>query len=101
MNHHDLRIVLETDRHRISGSLRLPSEGFRSRLTDYLNAPDLEFVPLTDVTVAHLGGPGAGEVARCEYLAVGRRHVVLAMPAHDGDVTPTGEVTPAAGDAPD
>ena len=34
----DERIIVETDRHRITGLLRLPRDGYRSRLTDYLNA---------------------------------------------------------------
>ena len=30
-------IFLETDRYRIEGKLTLPREGFRSRLSDYVN----------------------------------------------------------------
>lgn len=32
--------------------LRLPADGYRSRLTDYLNASELGFLALTDVEVA-------------------------------------------------
>ena len=35
------RVVLETDRHRIVGDLTLPKEGYRSRLSDYLNGGDV------------------------------------------------------------
>ena len=38
------RVVLETDRHRIVGDLTLPKEGHRSRLSDFLNRGDLDFL---------------------------------------------------------
>ena len=34
------RIVVETDRHRIVGDVTLPREGYRSRLSEYLNHGD-------------------------------------------------------------
>ena len=49
MEHRDERIVVETDRYRISGVLHLPRDGYRSRLTDYLNAAERAFLALTDV----------------------------------------------------
>ncbi len=36
-------IFLETDRYRIEGKLTLPREGFRSRLSDYVNQGDRDF----------------------------------------------------------
>jgi hypothetical protein len=78
----DVRIIVETDRHRITGLLRLPSDGYRSRLTDYLNASERVFVALTDVEVAGLDGQA--RVERRPFLALSLRHIVLAMPA---DVT--------------
>jgi len=78
--HQDQRVLIETGHHRISGSLRMPVDGFRSRLTDYLNAPDLEFIPLTDVVVERIGG---GDDLRAPFMAVARRHVVLARPLDD------------------
>src|SRR5947209_16109235 len=50
----DLReeeIVLETDRYRIAGKLTLPREGYRSRLSDYVNQRDREFFALSAVTI--------------------------------------------------
>jgi hypothetical protein len=80
VEHRDERIVLETDRYRISGVLRLPRDGYRSRLTDYLNSSERAFVALTDVEVVPFDG---GEPQRQPFLAVALSHVVLAMP--DGD----------------
>lgn len=81
MEHRDERIVVETDRYRISGMLRLPRDGYRSRLTDYLNASERAFVALTDVELVPFDG---GEAQHRPFLAVSLGHVVLAMPV-DGD----------------
>ena len=72
------RVALETDRYRISGDLTLPREGYRSRVSDYLNISDLVFIPLVNVEIAPLDG---GQPQRREFLAVGRAHVHLAYPA--------------------
>ena len=76
------RIIVETDRHRITGDLALPADGYRSRLTDYLNASEREFLALTDVEVTNL--EGSPRVEKREFIALSLRHVVLAMPI-DGD----------------
>ena len=83
MDSRDERIIVETDRHRVTGMLRLPAEGYRSRLTDYLNASERVFIALTDVEVSSLQGDA--RVERRPFLAVSLRHVVLAMPADAGD----------------
>jgi hypothetical protein len=75
------RIIVETDRHRIVGYLMLPADGYRSRLTDYLNASEREFLALTDVEITALGGPPRTE--KRDFIALSMRHVVLAMPADD------------------
>ena len=77
------RIVVETDRHRIVGPLMLPADGYRSRLTDYLNASEREFLALTDVEVTLL--EGSPRIEKRDYIALSLRHVVLAMPAEDED----------------
>ena len=46
------RVVFETDRHRIVGDLTLPKEGYRSRLSDFLNRGDLDFIPLVNVELS-------------------------------------------------
>jgi len=71
--------VFETARYRIAGTLSLPREGFRSRLTDYLNASDRSFLALTDVEIVPLEGAHAPE--RHPFLALALRQVVLAIPA--------------------
>lgn len=79
MEHRDERIVAETPRYRIKGVLRLPRDGYRSRLTDYLNSSERTFIALTDVEVTSLDG--SDSVRRHPFLALALAHVVLAMPA--------------------
>ncbi len=81
MEHRTERIIIETDRHRIVGDLSLPADGYRSRLTDYLNAAEREFLALTDVEVTNL--QGTPRVEKRDFIALSLRHVVLAMPAED------------------
>jgi hypothetical protein len=79
MEHRDERIIVETERYRLTGLLRLPRDGYRSRLTDYLNASERAFLPLTDVEVEPLQPGGAS--SHRPFLALSIRHIVLAMPA--------------------
>jgi hypothetical protein len=72
------RVLIETDRYRITGVLHLPREGYRSRLTDYLNSADRAFLALTDVEVAPIDGGGPAESR--PFLALSLRHVVLVVP---------------------
>jgi hypothetical protein len=77
------RIIIETDRHRITGHVLLPADGYRSRLTDYLNASEREFLALTDVEVTSLDG--SPRIEKREFIALSLRHVVLAMPVDEAD----------------
>jgi hypothetical protein len=86
VEHRDERIVVETDRYRITGVLRLPRDGYRSRLTDYLNASERTFLPLTDVEISDLGTEMPREYR--PFMALSLRHIVLAMPAPDGEGSP-------------
>jgi hypothetical protein len=79
MDYRHERVRLETARHRITGTLTLPQEGYRSRISDFLNAGDRDFVALTDVLVEQLDN-GAGDAERHEFLAVARGHIVLVTP---------------------
>jgi hypothetical protein len=74
------RVVLETDRHRIVGDLTLPREGYRSRLSDFLNRGDLEFIPLVNVDIHSTNGT---DPERRAFIAVARTHVQLAYPQDD------------------
>ncbi len=76
------RIVLETRRNRIVGDLTMPREGYRSRLTDFLNRGDVDFIPLIDVEISPITG---GEPQRREFIAVARTHVDLVYPAAEAD----------------
>jgi hypothetical protein len=79
MDQREELIVVETDRYRITGVLNMPRDGYRSRLTDYLNASERAFVALTDVELEPLDG--RGEPEHHDFLALSLNHVVLAMPA--------------------
>ena len=71
-------IVVETDRYRIEGKLTLPAEGYRSRLSDYVNQRDREFFAIQDAHVTPLDGAGEGQPAG--FLLVARRHIRLVVP---------------------
>jgi hypothetical protein len=77
MEHRDERIVVETSRYRVTGVLRLPKDGYRSRLTDYLNAAERNFLPLTDVEIEQLD---RGNVERRAFVALSLSQIVMAMP---------------------
>ena len=71
------RVELETPRHRMTGYVTLARNGFRSRVSDLLNASEREFIALTDVTIEPLdGGPSSTR----EFLAVSRQHIVFVAP---------------------
>ena len=71
------RIRIETDRHVVEGTLQLPSEGYRSRLTDFLNSHDAHFLPITDAELTW--HEGAHPIERHDYLAVSVRHIVIVV----------------------
>jgi len=78
VDHRRQRILLETERHRIRGTVHVSPDGPRSRVSDLLNASERDFLPLTDATVEPLDGRGAPQ--EHGFLAVGRRHVVFVAP---------------------
>ena len=61
-----LRVQIETVRLRIEGILQLPTEGYRSRTTDFLNGTDTGFIALTAAEVLPVdGSPGEAR----DYIA--------------------------------
>jgi Family of unknown function (DUF6812) len=80
MDHKRERVRIETERHRIEGWLTLALDGYRSRVSDVLNASERDFITLTEVTVSPLQG---GESETHSYLTVARRHIVFAVSASD------------------
>jgi len=77
MHYRRERVRIETERHEIEGTVQLPSEGYRSRTTDFLNAQEREFLALTEAEVRWLDGSRGPE--RYDYLAVGMPHIVLVV----------------------
>ena len=76
----DLRreqVVVEIERYRIQGALHLPAEGYRSRLSDYMNQREAEFLPMTDCTITDFD---TGNERTVPFLLVARRHVRLIAP---------------------
>ena len=80
--HRQERVRIETERHRIEGSLTLARDGYRSRVSDVLNASERDFLTLTEVTVEPLEG---GPVELHPYLTLARRHIVFAVAAAESD----------------
>ena len=74
------RVRVETERHRIEGFVTLARDGYRSRVSDVLNASERDFLTLTDVTVTPLEG---GPPQLHPYLTLARRHIVFAVSAHE------------------
>ena len=90
MHFRRLRVRLETERHTIEGTLQLPNEGYRSRMTDFLNSHDSDFLPITDARLSWLGGKREAESHG--YLAVSVRHIVLGVEVESlGTFDETGE----------
>jgi hypothetical protein len=82
IDHRHERIRVETERHRIEGVITLARDGYRSRVSDVLNASERDFITLTDVTVAPLEG---GPVELHSFLSLARRHIVFAVSAEDNE----------------
>jgi hypothetical protein len=78
MDHRRERIRLETERHRIEGEITLARDGYRSRVSDVLNASERDFVTLTDATITPLDG---GPVELHDYITLARRHIVFVVAA--------------------
>jgi hypothetical protein len=78
IDHRWERIRIETERHQIAGVLTLARDGYRSRVSDVLNASERDFITLTDVTVKPLDG---GPTELHDYLSLARRHIVFAVAA--------------------
>ena len=83
MDHRNEKVIVETDRYRIEGSLTLPREGYRSRLSDYVNQRDRDFFAFSEATLTPLfDDSGPHQVA---FIMVARNHVVLVTPISGQD----------------
>ena len=65
------------------GVLTLPHDGYRSRLSDFLNASERDFISLTSCVVELIGRDGPG--TEHPFIAVSRRHIVFAIPLGEAD----------------
>ncbi len=75
------KVVVETDRYRVDGSMTLPAEGYRSRLSDHVNRRDVDFFTIQDAVVTPLDG---GERWPAPVLMLASRHIQLIVPATGG-----------------
>ena len=75
-------MVVETDRYRVEGTVTLPKEGYRARLSDHLNRRDHDFLTLQDAKLSALDGSGRDWEAPVLMLA--RSHIQLIVPASEG-----------------
>jgi hypothetical protein len=71
------QVVVEIERYRIEGALHLPAEGYRSRLSDYMNQREAEFLPMTDCTVSTIE---TAQERHLPFVLVARRHVRMIAP---------------------
>jgi hypothetical protein len=76
------KVVLETDRYRIEGSVTLPREGYRSRLSDHINRRDREFLTIEEARLTPLDG--GGREWEAPVLMLSRSHIRLIAPASKG-----------------
>jgi hypothetical protein len=71
------KVVVETDRYRVTGLMTLPAEGFRSRISDHVNRDDLTFFTIVDAELTPLDG---GESWTAPVLMLAREHTRLVIP---------------------
>jgi hypothetical protein len=76
-------VVVETSRYRIEGRLTLPREGYRSRLSDFVNQRDRDFFAIADARVTQIDRPQ--QVEEMPFVLVARAHIMLLMPAAGGE----------------
>lgn len=78
MDHRQERVRVETSDHRIEGLMTLARDGYRSRVSDVLNASEREFLTLTDVTVQPREG---GPLELHPFLVIARGQIVFVVSA--------------------
>jgi hypothetical protein len=76
MDQREEKVRFETPSHTIRGTVTLAREGYRSRVSDMLNASERVFIPLTDATIEPIGG---GETSHHPFVAVARSHIVFVV----------------------
>ncbi len=87
MNHKQARkrerVLLETSRYRVKGTIMLPPEGYKSRLSDHLNEAEREFLVILDAALTPFDDPdGAFEAP---VMMVQRAQIVMIFPMGELD----------------
>lgn len=80
-------VIVETVRYRIEGELTLPREGYRSRLSDYVNQRDRDFFAVNGARITSLDRPE--EIQEVPFVMVARAHVLLLTPGPGADPSGT------------
>jgi hypothetical protein len=75
------KVRIETDRYRIDGLITLPSEGFRSRLSDFVNQRDRDFFAIQDARLTELDGERSTDDV--DFVMVAKQHVRVITPLED------------------
>jgi hypothetical protein len=75
-----VRVQVETERLRIVGTIQMPTEGYRSRSTDFLSAHETGFIALTDAQMIPVDGSAPSDHP---FVAVGARHVMALVEVED------------------
>ena len=73
-----VRVQIHTETLRVTGLLQLPTEGYRSRTTDFMNSHDTGFFALTEAQV-----DDGDAVTDHDFVAIGARHVVTLVELED------------------
>ena len=73
-----VRVQIHTETLRVTGLLQLPTEGYRSRTTDFMNSHDTGFFALTEAEV----DDGTARTEH-DFVAIGARHVVTLVELED------------------
>ena len=76
---------METDRYRVEGTPHSPREGYRSRLSDYVNRRDHDFFTIVDAELRAIDGSGRDWQAPVLMLA--RSQIRLIVPASRRSLT--------------
>lgn len=72
-------VVLETPRYRIEGEVMLPPTGYRSRLSDFLNDQEREFLIVLHAKLTPLDGAGTASEAGVVMLHRSRIDLIIPL----------------------
>ncbi len=86
-----MKVTVVTDDYEIHGLMHIKPGGYQSRVSDLLNARDLQFVPITQATYRNLRHPE--EPARKAWTLIIRLDYIKMVVPEDGeDSVPPGTI---------